>query len=116
MHFFHFGSGFTVPPIPVETDARGESDHELVVCKIRLKLRACHSTTQQRRIDSEQLAHNKQIATHFQRSLNEHLPPLPDEKSDETVDLETMWESFKDAVIISATDQQDSFVVVPPHG
>ena len=86
----------------VKRNARSfiDSDHQLVVCKVRLKLR-----TKIRRprcnIDSDRLAHDKDTATAFQRSVNEKLPDLPDEKLD---DLEVVWESFKDAVITSATN------------
>jgi len=87
-----------------------DSDHELV-CKVRLKLRNNRATMQRRVIDSERLAHDRDTATNFQRSLNERFPPMPDEKSD---DLEAVWESFKDTIISSAEDTA-GFSIVDQH-
>ena len=44
------------------------SDHELVVCTVRLKLRKNCNTLQRRVIDSERLAHDRDTATQFQHS------------------------------------------------
>jgi len=85
-----------------------DSDHELVVSKVRLKLRVNTATATRRTINSEQLSHDRDTATNFQRLLNEHLPPTPDEKSSETDDksddLEAVWKSFKDTIISSAQE------------
>ena len=71
-----------------------QSDHELVVCKIRFKFRSYNRTPPQH-IDSSALADNKNLQTSFSQHLNEQ---LPDPKSFKNERPEKIWSDFKEAV------------------
>ena len=81
-------------------DARSfvDTDHELVVCRVRLKLRSQKKRNTCAQLNSEILSHDRNTRKDFQASLNELLPDMQrEEKSSEA-----MWSFFKDKVMAAA--------------
>ena len=81
-----------------------ESDHQLVVCKLRLKLRTFNKTQRLPPIDSDRLTHDNATRNAFSNMMNEQLPQLPllPRQPDLHRDPEHIWNTFKDTVIESA--------------
>ena len=80
-----------------------ESDHELVVSKIRLKLKTYPKTSSKPRIDSARLAF-PETAKAFARSVAARLPSLPSKHSPDSAEPEQLWATFKDAILPSALE------------
>ena len=74
------------------------SDHELVICKIRIKLRT-RPHHKPPRLDTECLINEKKTRRSYMSDLRDQ---LPDPKQLPDSDPETLWSSFKDGILKAA--------------